>query len=390
MNSAENYRGITLLSCVGKLFTSILNIRLNTWAEFNSKFDSFQHGFREKKSTIDAMYLLQTAVDVFLSNQSALYVSFIDLKKAFDKTHHHALFFKLFKNGISTNMLNIVKNMYSKIKLCVKSSYEKCISEFKDDDIYDESAVENLNNTSNDYFFSPVAGVLQGESLSPFLFSMYLNDLQDFLKNDPYIGIHIYHFFMILILFADDMVLFSDNRFGLQRGLDKFHEYCNDWGLEVNVEKTKCLVFKNGGRKNRLDKWYYNGNEIETVSEFKYLGFIFSSSGKFKTGLDNLLARGEKALFDMMSSINDYNDMTFDMKLSLYDSLVKSVICYGCEIWGFCEAKRLETFYLRFLKYTLNVRKSIPTCFIYRECNVYPLHIIRIQRIINIGLKLFD
>ena len=106
-------------------------------------------------------------------------------------------------------------------------------------------------NISEDDLFSPAAGVFQGESLSPFLFSMYLNDLQNFMRNEPNIGISIFQFFMILILFADDMVLFSNNRFGLQRGLNKFHEYCEHWGLEVNVDKTKCMVFKNGGKKKQ-------------------------------------------------------------------------------------------------------------------------------------------
>ena len=188
---------------------------------------------------------------------------------------------------------------------------------------------------------------------------------------------------MILILFADDMVLFSNNRFGLQRGLNKFHEYCEHWGLEVNVDKTKRMVFKNGGKKNKLDRWTFNGQEVETVTEFRYLGFIFSSSGKFNIGLDNLQTRGEKALFDMISSIENFKDMYVNMKLSLFESLVKPVILYGCEIWGFCKAKRLDTFYLRFLKHNLYVRKTTPTCFVYRECNVYPLYITRLLRMIK-------
>ena len=393
LNSAENYRGITLLSCVGKLFTSILNLRLNKWAEANDKFDDFQHGFREKKGTIDAMFLLQTTVDIFLSKHDALYVSFIDLRKAFDKTHHTALWYKLYNNDVSSKIIAVIKNMYAKIKLCVKTTYESYVTnDNKDDcllsDLYYDCVSRDCNSVNNDFFFSPVAGVLQGESLSPFLFSMFLNDLQDFMKTDPNVGISIYQFFMILILFADDMVFFSDNRFGLQKSLDKFYDYCANWGLEVNVEKTKCMVFKNGGKKHKFDKWYYNGQEIETVTEFKYLGFLFSSSGKFKIGLDNLLTRGEKALFDMKSSIENFNVMQFDMKMNLFDSLVKSVICYACELWGFCEAKRLETFHLSFLKSILGVRKTTPTCYIYKECKTYPLYITRILRIIKFWIKI--
>ena len=71
-----------------------------------------------------------------------------------------------------------------------------------------------------DYYFTPVAGVLQGESLSPLLFSMYLNDINTHMRNEPNIGITIFHFFIILILFADDMVLLSENKASLQKGLD--------------------------------------------------------------------------------------------------------------------------------------------------------------------------
>ena len=102
------------------------------------------------------------------------------------------------------------------------------------------------------------------------------------------------------------------------------------------------------------------------------------------------MTRGEKALFDMISSIENYNGIHVNMKLSLFDSLVKSVILYGCEIWGFFEAKQLDTFYLRFLKHTLYVRKTTPTCFVYKECNVYLLYITRISRIINYWIKILS
>ena len=71
---------------------------------------------------------------------------------------------------------------------------------------------------------------------------------------DANVGISIYQFYLALLLFADDMVLFSDNRIGLQSGLDKLleFEYCNNWGLIVNVEKTKCLVFKKMVEKMHL------------------------------------------------------------------------------------------------------------------------------------------
>ena len=87
------------------------------------------------------------------------------------------------------------------------------------------------------------------------------------------------------------------------------NEYCNKWGLIVNVEKTKCIAFKKNGKRNILDKWYYNGEEIETVSSFKYLGFVFSETGKFKKGIQNIVLQGQRALFNLYSSIEHFESM---------------------------------------------------------------------------------
>ena len=193
-NNVDNYRGITLLSCVGKLFTSILNNRINKWAEENKILDDFQFGFREQKSTVDAMFLLQNIIDISLKNKNALYASFIDLKKAFDSANHQALWFKLAKNGMNSKLISLLKDMYSKMKLCVKSTY---INNISNHPCYCNKLLQSTfttqsscnrcascYNEQNDIcYFSPLAGVFQGESLSPVLFSFFVNDINEFMKD---------------------------------------------------------------------------------------------------------------------------------------------------------------------------------------------------------------
>ena len=321
INQAENYRGITLLSCVGKLFTSMINQRLNEWAETNDKFDKDQYGFRNNKSTVDAIFILQNVIDMFVKRNKALFVSFIDLKKAFDCTNHDALWFKLDLNDLSSKTLSLLKDMYNKMKLCVKDSLLsanmkkcECIMNIK------HSYCISCNNEAfQSLLFTPHAGVFQGESLSPTIFSLFLNDINSCLQEDPLVGISVFQFYIALLLFADDMALICDSREGLQSGLNKLYEYCNNWGLLVNVDKTKCLVFKKGGKPNALDKWYFNGEVIETVTSFKYLGFMFSSSGKFSVGINNVVFQGQRALFNMLSSIDNFDKMYFNMQLSLFN-----------------------------------------------------------------------
>ena len=299
INQAENYRGITLLSCVGKLFTSMLNQRINVWAESNEKYDKDQYGFRTNRSTVDAIFILQNVIDIFIKRNKALYVSFIDLKKAFDCTNHDALWFKLDCNDLSSKTLAMLKNMYSKMKLCVKDSLLSANIKKCDCILNKHTYCISCNNDEfQSLLFTPYAGVFQGESLSPTIFSLFLNDINNCLQEDPLVGVSVFQFYIALLLFADDMALICDTREGLQSGLNKLYEYCNNWGLVVNVEKTKCLVFKKGGKQNPLDVWYYNNQVIETVTSFKYLGFMFASSGKFSVGINNVFFPRTESAFE--------------------------------------------------------------------------------------------
>ena len=105
-------------------------------------------------------------------------------------------------------------------------------------------------------FFNCNIGVRQGENLSPFLFSLYINDLEEFLVEKNVLGIHsisndieneLFVYFKLLVLFyADDCVILAESAVELQNALNEFKMYCSDWKLNVNVEKTKILVFSKG------------------------------------------------------------------------------------------------------------------------------------------------
>ena len=151
----SNYRGITLLSCIGKLFTRILNNRLKNWAELYNVYVEAQAGFRSKMSTVDNIYVLHGLISHFIDNRAQLFCAFVDFTKAFDYIVRENLWYKLIKLGVRGKILNIIQSMYT----CVKSR------------------IKFLNCLSEDY--TCALGVRQGESLSPFLFSININDLED-------------------------------------------------------------------------------------------------------------------------------------------------------------------------------------------------------------------
>ena len=84
-----------------------------------------------------------------------------------------------------------------------------------------------------------------------------------------------------MLLYADDIVIFSNTADELQLGLDILAEYCARWKLKVNVSKTKTLIFRNGGLLPQDLVFTYDGDPVEIVKSFKYLGIVFTTGGSF-------------------------------------------------------------------------------------------------------------
>jgi len=116
----DNYRGITILSCLGKLFTSVINARLNAYAKEIELIKENQTGFRKNYGTLDHIFILENIIDILVNKcNQKLYCAFVDYKKAFDTVWRSALWHKMIKSGITGKLLDLIVNMYSNIKSCV-------------------------------------------------------------------------------------------------------------------------------------------------------------------------------------------------------------------------------------------------------------------------------
>ena len=351
----NNYRGITLISCFAKLFTSILNERLNLWAQETDNITDAQFGFKSNHSTVDAVFILKYLIDRQLMSKKKLYCFFVDLKKTFDSVSRLSLWYKMIKCGIDGKLLDIIKSMYDAIKLRVK-----CFNSLSD-------------------LYSCEVGLLQGEIMSPFLFSFFLADIEMHLQENINDGIDLEQLQLYLLLFADDAVLFSETREGLQRNIDNLEKYCQKWNLTVNVEKTKIVVFRNGGILAMEDRWYFAGQEIEIVNQFTYLGVVFASGGSFMQNTKTLAGKALRAMHQLLQILKEVDSPSFN----LFDSLVASVLNYGAEVWGFMSAEAIERVHRKFCKYMLNVKISTNNYAVYYELGRYPLIVERQCRIVK-------
>ena len=232
-------------------------------------------------------------------------------------------------------------------------------------------------------------GVGQGDVLSPNLFNILINDLPKcFEKNgdtpqlwDQYIN---------CLLYADDLVLMSLSESGLQKQLDKLDEYCKDWGLNINISKTKTMIMARKVSSSKNYIFRIDGEILECVKCYKYLGVEIHSNGNFQKSMANLCSRGWKAIFKMQRALKNVN-VTTATKFNLFDKLISPILCYNSEVWGstlhtgneYDETKfwkksenlPLEQLHIQFCKNALGVHRKATNAAVRGEVGRYPIAI---------------
>ena len=120
--------------------------------------------------------------------------------------------------------------------------------------------------------------------LSPTLFSTVTNEIATSVANKGKYGIQLLPGLieLFILLFADDLALLSCSPHGLQVQFDSVHRLCMEPGLKINTEKSKIMVFIKGGFLGRYEQWLIDGNQLEMVNKYVYLGFTFTTSMTYR------------------------------------------------------------------------------------------------------------
>ena len=273
-------------------------------------------------------------------------------------------------------MFTTVQSLYKNAKSCVRSG-SKCSE-----------------------FFTSNIGVRQGENLSPLLFSIFLNDLTDFMSK-AYNGLtdvctishllfdndEIEVFFKLyILLYADDTVIFAESAVELQAALNAMFLYCETWKLTVNASKTNIVIFSKS-RCIENTQFMYNNEKLTIVEDFQYLGILFSRKGNFQKNKVRLVQQARKAMFSLLRKARKLW-LPVDILLQLFDATVVPILLYGSEVWGYENNKIIESLHLEFCKYIIKVKKSTYNNIVYGELGRVPLQVLINARMIGFWQKI--
>ena len=210
--------------------------------------------------------------------------------------------------------------------------------------------------------FKCFKGVKQGCMLSPTLFNIFLSDLPKILNKDkdaPELNGRS----ISCLLYADDLVIVSKSQKGLQNNLNLLRDYSQENSLYINESKTKVMVFNPNEKKLNRYSFQVDTTLIENVTRYKYLGLTLSASGSYTIAKQELKKVALKAFYSLRKNMGTSFRRHIPLTLQLFNTLIKPILTYGSEIWGFNTTKYnelrdpIEQVHMKFCKQILGVSK---------------------------------
>lgn len=236
---ANNYRGITLLPNISKIYTKIMAERIQEWIRNEKMLSNYQAGFREGYGACDNLLVIKTLMEKTLKvKRKKMYCCFVDYEKAFDSINRALLWKKLIDMGMQIDMVNVLKSIYKETISSV-----------------------HLGGNATTRHFRTDRGLRQGCTLSATLFALYINDISDFMEEISTMSPCVKETEIKVLLYADDLVMLANSVGGMNRALKGLEVYSARAELQVNAQKTKMLIVSNGTKVQNNEAFTINSAE---------------------------------------------------------------------------------------------------------------------------------
>lgn len=319
VRDCSNYRAIKLMSHTLKIWERVINNRLKHIITLTPN----QCGFVSGKGTTDAIQTIRIMLEKARSNSENLHMVFIDLEKAFDHVPRDLIWESLKQQLVPECYIELIQDMYQSVTTQV------------------------LSPAGRSEKFEIKVGVHQGSTLSPLLFNNVMNHLTKHCqKSLPW-----------NVLYADDVVLISDDVDDLQQNFNHWVEALENNGLKISRKKTEHMscIFDGSTNPNNI-KISIRNSSLPTVTQFKYLGSILTSDGKIDNDVIHRTTTGWYKWRQLTGVMCD-RKMPLKVKGQMYKTAIRPAVLYGSECWATNKThlNKLHTTEMRMLRWSAGV-----------------------------------
>ena len=299
----SEHRTISLISHVTKVILKVI-LRRNEKA-IDQEIEETQSGFSSGVGTREGILNLRLIFDKYLEVKQNVFVCYIDYEKAFDRVYQDQLMSKLKSCDIHAMDLRMIQNLY-----------------------WNQTASIKLEEGESDSF-AIKRGVRQGCILSPKLFNLYTEDI--FKQADKLPGVNIGGKNITNLRYADDTALIAESAQGLQLIVDVVKSESLKRGLKMNIKKTKTMVISRDPENPKVDI-NVDGNTLEQVEIFKYLGQTITSDGRSDTAIRQRIEIVRQTFLNM-SDVLTARNIEIETRKRLARCYVLSTLLYASETW---------------------------------------------------------
>lgn len=304
-----NYRGITLLSLPGKVYSKVLERRVRPIVE--PQIEEEQCGFRPGRGTTDQLFTLARILEGAWEYAHPVYMCFVDLEKAYDRVPREKLWEVLREYGVRGSLLRAIQSLYSQSESCVRVLGSQSVP------------------------FPVGVGLRQGCALSPILFVIFMDRISRRSRGGE--GLQFGDLRIASLLFADDVVLMASSACDLQHSLDRLAAECEAAGMKISTTKSEAMTLS----RKPVDCPLRVGNEsLAQVKEFKYLGVLFASEGTMEREIGRRIGAAGAVLRSLYRTVVTKRELSRKAKLSIYRSIFVPTLTYGHEGWVMTERTR--------------------------------------------------
>ena len=311
--SKDSYRGVTLLPSINKLYEKCVINRLNPFLE-QMKFPApLQHACRKGYNNVLLSFLVQESISDHVEKGGKIFSCFLDIEKCFDHIWWNGLFYKMYHMGFINKVWYLLREWFANSQCSVL-----------------------VNGKISDAFYIS-RSIKQGGMMSMLNFCIYLYDIHKFVDIGNY-GLKCHDIYVGSPALADDVMLMSPTKHGLDKMMDRALKYSKMWRFRFSSRKSKCMVFgesKIMNSRNSQKRTFYMGtNNIEEVSHYCHVGITLCSFLSSKQRTISMCSKGSKILSAMTGIGVKRNGLNPIIGTFLWNKICLPSILHGSELWN--------------------------------------------------------